>query len=58
MVLARKYVEHPCGRASGVTTDDSRISAARKAIDTMRSLGMCTKQAERMLADAIVRGVK
>jgi len=45
-------------RLVGVSDKDSPVEAARKAIALMKSAGLPTKKAEKMLADAIARGVK
>lgn len=49
-------------RLVGVTPEDTKISAARKGLDLMKLAGFEGtreyRQCERMLADAIARGVK
>ena len=45
-------------RLVGVTETDTPVEKARKAIALMKSAGMPTRKAEKMLADAIARGVK
>lgn len=57
----QSLAEHPIGKLCGVTTQDSRVEAAEKAIATMRLAGFSRKhiaEAERTLAAAKARGVK
>lgn len=54
-----KYLANSAvGRCAGVVVGESRIDAARKAIAVMEMAGMDTRKAEKMLADAIARGVQ
>lgn len=43
--------DHPIARMAGVTANDTKVEAAEKAIAMARSAGLCTRRAERMLAD-------
>jgi len=60
MALDRRFVDHAVGRVSGVTAEDTRISAAEKAIKTMREAGFSERdirRAELMVERARARGV-
>lgn len=58
MPVSKKDANHVIGRICGVTEGESKIEATRKVIEVMRSAGMSTKKVEKMLAEAIARGVK
>lgn len=58
--ISKEQLDHPVAWVSGVTAEDTRLSAARKAIDTMKLAGFSKRainKAERMYADAVARGV-
>ncbi len=42
---------HIIGRLSGVKEGDSKVEAALKVIEALKSAGLSTKGAEKMLAD-------
>lgn len=60
MSIPKHLANHAVARVSGVTEADSRISAAEKAVATMRLAGFSArdiKKAERMIEAAKARGV-
>jgi hypothetical protein len=48
--LTGKHANHIVARVCGVNPTDTKVEAAEKAIAVMRSVGMCTKSAESLLA--------
>lgn len=59
-MVSKAQANHIVGRLSGVTEEDSRVTAALKAIQVMRDAGMSPRaiaKAERMVEDARRRGV-
>jgi len=60
-MVTKVHKDHVVGRICGVTTEDSKIQAAEKAIKVMRDAGFpvsAIRKAERMVEDARARGVK
>lgn len=60
-LVTKAQASHIVAQVSGVKDTDTRLEAARKAIDTMRAVGMPARaiaQAERMYEEAKRRGVK
>lgn len=60
-MLESKYTDHFVGRLVGVTKSDTKLSAAEKTVQFMRTAGFSTRdirKAERMIARAKERGAK
>ena len=58
--ITKKQANHIVARVSGVTENDTKLEAARKAIETMKMVGMpasAIAKAERMYEAAKARGV-